>query len=172
MICPPEPLTPEHKLDGFDCGHASLNDWLKKQAIKTTRIGRSARTFVVCNTQREVLAYYALASGSVSRNDTPGKVSRNTTDPVPVVLLGRLAVDLSVSGQGIGIGLLKDAFLRVVSAAEQIGVRAILVHAIDERARAFYLKHGFYDSPTNELTLMLTLDEIQKTLVELKGEEN
>ncbi|SIT73099.1 Acetyltransferase (GNAT) domain-containing protein [Ectothiorhodosinus mongolicus] len=162
MICPPQPLSEQHITDDFYCGHASLNQWLKKRAPKAARIGHSARTFVVCDQDQRVLAYYALASGSVNREDVPNKVARNTPDPVPVVLLARLAVDQSMAGRGMGRGLLKDAFLRVYSAAEQIGIRAILVHAIDEQARSFYVKHGFYDSPTHELTLMLTISEIEK----------
>lgn len=160
-IFSPEPLSTEHLLDGFDCGHASLNEWLKKRAIKAGRLGGSARTYVVCGENQRVLGYYAVSTGSVNRVDTPGKVSRNMPDPIPVVLLGRLVVDRSVTGQGIGTGLLKDALLRVLQAAEQIGVRAVLVHAIDEVARGFYLRHGFYDSPTNEMSLMLTVDEIR-----------
>lgn len=167
VICAPEPLSAGHLLDGFDCGHINLNEWLKKRAAKATRVGGSARTYVVCNAERRVLGYYALSTGSLNREDTPGKVSRNMPDPIPVILLGRLVVDRSFTSQGIGAGLLKDAFLRVAQAAAQIGVRALLVHAIDEGARGFYLKHGFYDSPTNEMTLMLTVVEIQRALVEL-----
>jgi len=81
-------------------------------------------------------------------------------DPIPVILIGRLAVDQAFKGKGIGAGLLKDALLRIVSAAEEIGVRAVLVHALNEQARTFYLQNGFYDSPTNEMTLMVTVEEI------------
>ena len=164
VILPPAPLSAAHFISHFDCGHASLNHWLKKKALKATRPGSSARTYVVCKQDQTVLGYYALASGSVSREDVPGEVRRNTPDPVPIVLLARLAVDVSVKGQGLGRGLLKDAFLRVYAAAEHIGIRAMLVHAIDEQARLFYLKHGFYDSPTNDMTLMLTINEIENAL--------
>jgi GNAT superfamily N-acetyltransferase len=157
-------LSQAHSVSHFDCGHASLNNWLKKRAMKATPPGSSARTYVVCQQDQTVLGYYALASGSVSREDVPGRVRRNAPDPVPIVLLARLAVDVSVKGQGFGRGLLKDAFLRVYAAAEHIGIRAMLVHAIDEQARLFYLKHGFYDSPTNDMTLMLTINEIEKAL--------
>jgi predicted N-acetyltransferase YhbS len=157
-------LSQAHSVSHFDCGHASLNNWLKKRAMKATPPGSSARTYVVCQQDQTVLGYYALASGSVSREDAPGRVRRNAPDPVPIVLLARLAVDISVKGQGFGRGLLKDAFLRVYAAAEHIGIRAMLVHAIDEQARLFYLKHGFYDSPTNDMTLMLTINEIQRAL--------
>jgi predicted N-acetyltransferase YhbS len=157
-------LSQAHSGSHFDCGHASLNNWLKKRAMKATPPRSSARTYVVCQQDQTVLGYYALASGSVSREDAPGRVRRNAPDPVPIVLLARLAVDISVKGQGFGRGLLKDAFLRVYAAAEHIGIRAMLVHAIDEQARLFYLKHGFYDSPTNDMTLMLTINEIEKAL--------
>lgn len=172
LILAPEPISATHVLERFDCGHVSLNDWLKKRAAKASRVGNSARTYVACNAEQEVLGFYALSTGAVNRNDVPGKVSRNMPNPVPVILLGRLAVDLTVSGQGVGAGLLKDAFLRVVQAAGQIGVRALLVHAIDENARSFYLKNGFYDSPTNEMTLMLTVDEIRRELMSLGGSNN
>lgn len=164
MIQAPAPLAAEHVLTDFDCGHASLNDWLKKRALKATQLGASARTYVVCDRDKRVLGYYTLASGSVSREDVTSKVSRNSPDPVPVILLARLAVDLRYGRQGLGRGLLKDAFLRAKAAAEHIGVRAMLVHALDEQARSFYLKHGFYDSPTNDMTLMLTMSEIERVL--------
>lgn len=157
VIQAPALLGDEHLLEDFDCGHVSLNDWLKKRALKATKLGAAARTFVVCDDNQRVIGYYALASGSVSRAEAASKVSRNAPDPVPVVLLARLAVDLNYSGKGIGRGLLKDAFCRVYAAAEHIGIRAILVHALDEQARSFYVKHGFYDSPTNEMTLMLPI---------------
>ena len=153
-----------HVLTDFDCAQTSLNDWLKKRALKATQLGASARTYVVCSPDQHVLGYYALASGSVSRDDVASRVSRNSPDPVPVILLARLAVDRRCSGQGVGRGLLKDAFLRAHAAAQYIGVRAMLVHALDEQARAFYLKHGFYDSPTNDMTLMITISEVQQAL--------
>ncbi len=164
VIQAPAPLATQHVLTDFDCGQPSLNDWLKKRALKATQRGASARTYVVCDHDQNVLGYYALASGSVNRQDAVSKVSRNSPDPVPVILLARLAVDLRYSGQGLGRGLLKDAFLRAYAAAEHIGVRAMVVHALDEQARSFYLKHGFYDSPTNDMTLMLTISEIERVL--------
>ncbi|MES9904615.1 MAG: GNAT family N-acetyltransferase [Sedimenticola sp.] len=126
--------------------------------------GGSARTYVVCSETGHVVGYYALATGSIDRDDAPGKVKKNMSHPIPVILLGRLAVDHDFKGQGIGADLLMDALLRVVNAAEQIGVRAVLVHALDEAARNFYLKHGFYESPTNDMTLMVTVAEIDRTL--------
>lgn len=164
LIRAPAPLAVDHKLTDFDCGYASLNEWLKRRAVKASQFGGSARTYVACDQDQQVLGYYALASGAIRRHDSASKVRRNSPDPVPVILLGRLAVDVRFSGQGIGRGLLKDAFLRAYAAAGHIGVRAVLVHALDEQARAFYLKHGFYDSPTHEMTLMLTMSELERMI--------
>lgn len=164
IVTAPEPLSLEHDIQAFDYGKNSLNHWLRKKAIKAQRIGGSARTYVVCSSDCQVVGYYSLATGSVNQEDVPGKVKRNMPNPIPVILIARLTVDQRFSGQGIGSGLLKDAQLRIVRAAGEIGIRAILVHALDEWVRNFYLKHGFYESPTNELTLMLTVEEVQREL--------
>jgi GNAT superfamily N-acetyltransferase len=169
VITAPEPLRPEHDLQGFDCGKRTLNDWLQKKAIKAQPAGGSARTYVVCSPEGRVVGYYALATGSINHDDVPGKVKRNTPNPIPIILIGRLAVDQSYKGKGLGSGLLKDALLRIVTAAEEIGIRAALVHALDEQARHFYTKHGFYESPTNDLTLMITVEEIQRTFTSGKS---
>jgi predicted N-acetyltransferase YhbS len=164
VISAPEPLSPHHNLQPFDCGRPSLNEWLKRKALKAQQIGGSARTYVVCTKEAQVVGYYALATGSINREDAPGRVRRNSPDPIPVVILGRLAVDETHKGQGIGPGLLKDALLRVLGAAEEIGIRAVLVHTLDENARSFYFKHGFYESPTDQLTVMLAIQDIQAAL--------
>lgn len=164
VISAPKPLGSNHELQNFDCGKPSLNVWLQKKASKAQRIGGSARTYVICSQEDRVIGYYALATGSVNQEDVPGKVKRNMPNPIPIVILGRLAVDLAYQGQGIGPALLKDALLRILNAAEQIGVRAILVHALDESARNFYLRQGFYESPTNDQTLMVTVEEIHRAL--------
>jgi len=164
VISAPEPLGSNHDIQAFDCGRPTLNDWLQKKAIKAQKIGGSARTYVVCNKDGRVAGYCALATGSINREDAPGKVRKNMPNPIPVIVIGRLAVDQSYKGQGIGSGLLKDALQRIVGAAEEIGIRAVLVHALDEEAHAFYVKHGFYESPTNDLTLMVTVEEIQRAL--------
>jgi len=163
-ITAPELLTSQHDLQAFDCGKLSLNNWLKQKALKAQQIGGSARTYVVCSPANCIVGYCALATGAVRREDAPGRVRKNTPNPIPAILLGRLAVDHQFRGQGIGSGLLKDAFMRAVVAAEQIGVRVILTHALDEDARQFYLKHGLYESPTNHMTLMVTISEIERTL--------
>ena len=164
MICAPEPLGQHHDIRSFDCDDPVLDNWLRKRAFNAQVPGGSARTYVVCSPENRVIGYCSLAAGAVAHEDVPGRVKRNMPDPIPVILLGRLAVDNEFKGQGIGTGLLKDALLRAVSAAEEIRVRAVLVHALDENARRFYEKHGFYESPTNELTLMVTIAEIERIL--------
>ena len=158
----PVPLTREHTLSGFNCGIASLDDWLVKRALANEASGAS-RTFVVTDTDR-VVAYYALATGSAPLVDAPGKVRRNMPDPVPVMVLARLAVDQNYQGLGLGQALLKDALLRTVHAADLAGIRAVMVHAISEEAKAFYLRAGFVESPHHAMTLFLTLQEIRATL--------
>src|SRR5437588_2233709 len=124
----PEPLAPDHELDAFDCGVAALNDWFKRRARRNEAEGAS-RTFVIC-AGRRVVGYYSLAAGSILHAAATGRVRRNMPDPVPVLLLGRLAVDHNWHGKGLGADLLYDAVLRAIGAAESVGVRAILVHAI------------------------------------------
>ena len=153
----PEPLAPDHRLDAFESGVAPLDDWLKRHAHRNEEVGAS-RTFVVCSGRR-VIGYYSLAAGSVLRDTATGKVRRNMPEPVPVVLLGRLAVDRAWQGKGIGADLLRDAVLRTLGAAETIGVRAILVHAISEDAKGFYERHGFRAWPVEPMTLMITIEE-------------
>lgn len=165
VITAPELLTLHHNVNSFDCGKYSLNHWLKNKAYKTQQIGGSARTYVACKEDKQVIGYYALSTGSIHRDLAPGKVKRNMPDPIPVVILGRLAVDSTFKSRGIGTGLLKDALTRVSTAAELIGIRAVLVHVIDESTKAFYKKYGFYESPTHEQTLLLTIKEIQKYLL-------
>jgi GNAT superfamily N-acetyltransferase len=152
-ISPPAPLTTEHLLAEFDCGAAALNEWLKRQALANETLGAS-RTFVVCEGQ-QVIGYYALATGSVRREEAPGQVRRRMPEPIPVMILGRLAVDRRWQGKLIGQGLLKDAVLRTLNVSKQAGIRAMVVHAISESAKGFYRSQGFVESPLNPMTLML-----------------
>ena len=149
-------------MGAFASGVAPLDDWLKRHALHNEIEGGS-RTFVVCEGQR-VVGYYSLAAGSVLPSVTTGRVRRNMPSPVPVVLLGRLAIDRTWQGRGLGRDLLLDAVLRVLSAGEKIGVRAILVHAISPEAKAFYERHGFRPSPIEPMTLMVTLAEVRRML--------
>ena len=137
-ITAPEPLAAKHELDAFDCGIAALDEWLKRRARRNEAEGAS-RTFVIC-AGRRVIGYYSLAAGSVLHALATGRVRRNMPDPVPAVLLGRLAVDRGWQGKGLAADLLSDAVLRTVGAAETVGVRAILVLPLSDRARDVFLQ--------------------------------
>jgi GNAT superfamily N-acetyltransferase len=152
----PEPLAAAHRVDDFSCGEQVLDDWLKRRALANQLAGAS-RVFVVTDSEQHVLGYYALAAGAVSHHAATGAVRRNMPDPVPVLVLGRLAVDRRVQGSKLGAALLQDAVRRAVAVARNAGVRALLVHALDARASGFYQHYGFQPSPQNPLTLMLRL---------------
>jgi GNAT superfamily N-acetyltransferase len=158
----PAPLAAHHELEGFESGVVALDEWLKRRARRNEVEGAS-RTFVVC-AGRRVVGYYSLAAGSILHVEATGKVRRNMPDPVPALLLGRLAVDRSWHGKGLGGDLLQDAVLRAVGAAETVGIRALLVHAISEQAKAFYERHGFRPSPIEPSTLMITIQEAKRML--------
>ncbi len=161
-ICPPEKLSAEHNLSGFDSGEPDLDGWLRRRALQNEASGAS-RTYVVCSDKR-VVGYYTLAVGAVTHSAAPGRVRRNMPDPVPVMVLGRLAVDKAFQGRHIGAGLLLDGILRTVQAAQIAGIRAILVHAISESAKRFYERFGFVASPVDPLTVMITIADAVKTL--------
>ncbi len=154
-VTAPEPILITHCLDDFDCGNPTLNQWLKRQAL-ANEISGASRTFVACE-NRSVIGFYALATGSVRRADAPAGIKRRMPDPIPVMVLGRLAVDLHWQKKGVGAGLLKDALLRTLSVSQQAGIRALIVHALSENARQFYLRYGFQESPFSHMTLMLNL---------------
>jgi predicted N-acetyltransferase YhbS len=153
---PPVPITAEHDTSLFHCRHDSLNEWLRRRALTNASSG-ATRTYVVCAESHRVVGYYALAAGSLDVASAPTRLRRNMPNPLPVVVLGRLAVDDTWSGRGVGGGLLKDAVLRSLHAADLIGACALMCHAIDADAKAFYARHGFVESPTQELTMMLGL---------------
>jgi GNAT superfamily N-acetyltransferase len=160
-VGPPEKLSARHDVS-FQSGEPTLDDWLRKRAFQNEESGAS-RTYVVCVGKR-VVGYYALATGAVAHIDSPGRVRRNMPDQVPVMMIGRLAVDQTVQGHAIGPALLRDAVLRTVLAAEIAGIRAVLVHAISERAKRFYEKWGFVSSPVQPMTLMITVAEARKAI--------
>jgi GNAT superfamily N-acetyltransferase len=163
-VRPPEPLTEAHDLAIFDSGESSLDDWLRRRAMRNETSGGS-RTYVVCSGSGErVVAYYCLAAGAVAHADAPGRVRRNMPDPIPVVVIGRLAVDRTFQGRGLGRSMLRDAILRTIQAARIAGIRAILVHAISDEARQFYQRSGFYSSPLDPMTLMITIQEAERAL--------
>jgi GNAT superfamily N-acetyltransferase len=151
----PEKLNAAHNLSQFLCGEPELDDWLKRRALPNEESGAS-RTYVVC-IGRQVVGYYALAAGAVAHMDAPGSVRRNMPNPIPVMVIGRLGIDLNFQGRGIGSALLRDAVLRTLQASEIAGIRAILVHAISESAKRFYEKMGFVASPTNPVTLIIAV---------------
>ena len=148
-------LTKEHYLDTFSCGVASLDDWLKRRAYPN-QVSGASRTYVVTEGQR-VVGYYCLASGAVALSDAPGPIRRNMPDPVPMGVLGRLAIDRTFHGKGLGVALLQDAVIRMAQAGVIIGIRGLLVHALSAEAKAFYEHHGFIASPTQPMTLILSL---------------
>lgn len=163
-ITPPEKICPDHNLEDFDSGEPVLDDWLKRRALRN-EAGGASRTYVVCSGGR-VVGYYCLAVGAVESARAPGKVKRNMPDPIPVMVVGRLAVDQDYQGRGVGRALLRDGILRVLQAADIAGIRAILVHALSEDAKKFYERCGFYPSPLDSMILMITLTDAKKALVD------
>jgi GNAT superfamily N-acetyltransferase len=155
----PTLLSGEHDLMGFDSGVPSLNDWLKRRARANQASGAS-RTYVVADGSR-VIGYYCLASGAIAVTDAPSALRRNMPDPIPVTVLGRLAIDRGWRGAGLGTALLQDAVLRTAQAAQIVGARGLLVHAISDRAKEFYERYGFVPSPSNPMTVVLSLKGIQ-----------
>ncbi|QIG81872.1 GNAT family N-acetyltransferase [Sphingosinithalassobacter tenebrarum] len=148
-------LNGTHRLEEFTCGIANLDDWLKRRAL-ANQTGGASRTYVVAQDSR-VIAYYCLASGGIAAIEAPGRIRRNMPDPIPIAVLGRLAVDSGWQGKGLGVALLQDAVLRTAQAAEIVGIRALVVHALSDAAKAFYLRFGFIESPSNPMTLLLSL---------------
>ena len=154
----PEPLSPDHHVHGFACGESVLDDWLKRRALSNQSSGAS-RTFVATTDAREVMGYYALAAGAVAHHDATRVIRQNMPDPIPVMVLARLAVDSRAQGMKLGAGLLQDALRRCMLVSHNTGVRAMLVHALNDGARQFYAHYGFKASPAHPMTLMLRLTE-------------
>lgn len=164
MLRAPEPLTAEHDLGAFDSGVVSLDDWLRRRALHN-QASRASRTYVACDDDR-IAGYYAVAASAVAPDAATGRFRRNMPDPVPVAVLGRLAVDKAYQGQGLGRALFRDAARRVLAAADSIGIRGMLVHAISEDARAFYIGLGLVESPLDRMTLMATTSDLKSALDE------
>lgn len=160
----PVPISAEHQLAGFDSGELSLDEWLKKRALKN-QVSGASRCFVLCNSKK-VVGYYSLSAGAISHEIAPKVMRRNMPDPLPVILLGRLAIDKNYHNQGLGSALLRDAMIRAVSVADEMGVFAILVHALSEQAKRFYASRGFVESPLQPMTYMMTLKTVASILVE------
>jgi GNAT superfamily N-acetyltransferase len=155
MLSAPTLLADAHDLDLFQCGNDNLDEWLRRRA-RANQISGASRTYVVADDAR-VVGYYCLSSGALAAVDAPGSIRRNMPDPIPMAIVGRLAVDHSWQGRGFGVALLQDAVLRTAQAAAIMGIRGILVHAISEEAKAFYERYGFAASPANPMTLVLSL---------------
>lgn len=160
----PEKLNASHDVARFECGEPSLDAWLRRRALQNEESGAS-RTYIL-RTGQEIAGYYALATGAIAHAEAAGRIKRNMPDPVPVMIIGRLAIGSKFQGCGIGAALLRDAVLRIVQAAEIAGIRAVLVHAISERAQRFYQKYGFIASPADPMTLMITVAEAARILAQ------
>lgn len=161
-LSPAEPLADHHETREFNSGESSLDDWLRRRA-RANQVAGASRTYVVCEEKR-VIGYYALASGAVTVESAHGRFRRNMPDPIPVAVLARLAVDQSWQGRGLGRALFRDAARRVLNAADAIGIRGILVHAISADAKKFYVALGFDPSPREPMMLMVTLQDVRAAL--------
>jgi GNAT superfamily N-acetyltransferase len=157
----PESLGLHHQIDTFDCGKLPLNDWLLRHARQAQSSG-SAKTFVVADNER-VAGYFSLTVGQIDTLDAPDRIRKGMGQyPIPVVILARMAVDLAYQRQGIGVGMLQDAIRRTLLMAEQVGIRAMLTHPIDEAAARFYSRFGFIASPLQEKQLLLLLKDARR----------
>lgn len=165
MLSVPKPLDETHRLDAFASGEATLDDWLRRRALANQH-SDSSRTFVVADGD-VVVGYYCLAAGAIGRDDAPKALRRNRPDPLPVMVLGRLAIDQRFQQKGMGTALLQDAMIRTLHAAEHAGFTALLVHAISEEAHRFYLSRGFLQSPLQPMTLCLPLATLRQAVGEL-----
>jgi GNAT superfamily N-acetyltransferase len=151
-------LTQDHQVNSFSCGESVLDDWLKRRAL-ANNISGASRTFVVADDDYQVMGYYALAAGAVTHQESTRSIRQNMPDPVPVMVLARLAVDVRAQGMKLGAALLRDAVERCVLVSENAGVRALLVHALHDQARQFYEYYGFKAAPSHPMTLMLRINQ-------------
>jgi GNAT superfamily N-acetyltransferase len=163
-VNPPEAIRADHVLGHFESGEPVLDDWLRRRALRN-EVGGGSRTYVACTKPgSQVIAFYCLAAGAIAHSSASGRVRRNMPDPIPAMVIGRLAVDRKFQGRGIGGAMLRDAILRTIQAASIAGIRVILVHAISASARQFYERSGFHPSAIDPMTLMLTVDEAERTI--------
>ena len=164
VITAPERITAEHNIAEFDSGEATLDEWLRKRAMKNSSNGAS-RCFVICE-GKTVVGYYSLSNGGVAHEAAPKSMRRNMPDPLPAMLLGRLAVDRRYHNQGLGSALLRDAMLRTLRLSQEAGISLMFVHALHDRAKQFYLSRGFAQSPLQPMTLMMTMATVQAIVLE------
>lgn len=155
----PHEISRDHRIAGFSCGKRALDAWLERRALKNHASG-DTRVYVVTNGAAEIVAYVAISAGSITRSEATPKLRRNAPDPIPVALIARLAVRSDMKGRKIGPALLREAVVRIVNASEHIGIKGILVHAMDDDAVSFYKHMGFRPSPIDEMTLMASLREV------------
>ena len=158
-------LAATHQIENFYSGEPTLDTWLRRRAMKNQFNG-SSRTYVIVK-NNEVIGYYCLAAGAIAHSESPANLKRNRPDPIPVIVLGRLAIHKKHQQSGLGTALLRDAILRTLQAAELTGISALLVHALSEQARDFYLSRGFIASPIQPMTLCLPLQTVLATLEQL-----
>jgi GNAT superfamily N-acetyltransferase len=163
-ITAPERITAEHDTATFDSGETNLDEWLRKRALKNIGSGAS-RCFVICE-EMTVIGYYSLSAGAVAHEIAPKAMRRNMPDPLPAMLLGRLAVHRRYHNQGLGSALLRDAMLRTLSISQQTGIALMFVHALHDQAKQFYLSRGFVPSPLQPMTLMMTVATVQAIVLE------
>lgn len=162
----PRPISHNDDLASFCCGEAELDHWLKTRALKNE--GKATRTYALCIDDK-LAGFYSLAVGSISRELVSGSIRRNMPEPIPVMLIARLAVDKKFHGRGIGMGLLRDALLRTVHVASIAGIRAVMVNALNDNAAGFYSHFGFKEAPNNRLLLLLPLAEIEMRIGKICG---
>jgi hypothetical protein len=158
----PELINWAHSLTAFDCGDEAMNHWLRTHALDNE--GRVSRTYVIADAGKSVIAYYSLATGRIDRHALPRRMRHNLPEMVPVIVLGRVAVDRNHSSLGLGSGMLREAMFRTLEVSQKIGVRALIVHALDEQVELFYMKFGFVRSPTTGRSLILPIETIQEAL--------
>lgn len=162
----PRPIGAGDRLDAFDCGKEPLNDFLRQRALKNE--GRASRTYVITSATGDdagaVVAFYTISTGAVPLEEAPGNVRRNMPNPVPVMVLGRMAVDRRHARKGLGAGMLRQALQRVLEASRMVGARAVVVHAIDDEAVTFYTNYGFRLFPSGSRTLFLPIETIANSL--------
>lgn len=161
-IVAPQPLKERHDTSKFDCGISSLNEWIKKRALKNEALGAS-RTYVIC-CKNVIIGYYSLSVGSVEPERVPSSLKRNMPKSIPIMLLGRLAVDKNYHSQKLGSSLLRDALLRTLQVSQDVGIKAMMVEAISNDAKNFYKKFGFRNSPIEERLLFITMEEVKHSL--------
>jgi GNAT superfamily N-acetyltransferase len=162
MLSAPEPLKTQHVSAQFDCGEPALNNWLQQKALKNE--SRFSRSYVVCN-DGHVAGYYCISAGSVQRQQAPSRLKRNAPDPIPVAIIGRLAVDRNFHGKGLGKDLLADAMRRIALSAQNIGIAAIMVQAKNASAKDFYMACAeFLTLSNNDLTLFLPIETVMAGL--------